>query len=180
MYVASFDIETSNLSANFGIVLCAVIQPWQGKQIVLRKDEFDGVNSDDSKLVGAVIQELNRYNVLIAHNGVRFDRPFLNTRAAKWGLEPLSPRGNFVDPVFLARKHLRMSYNGLDTIAKYLHTKHQKTPLDPDLWVTAVLDQNKESLDQIVHHCKNDVFVLEEITEKLIGFVGRINEWGSA
>ena len=180
MKTATFDIETSNLNANFGIVLCAVIKPWEGEKLtVLRIDEIEGdIRSDDSKVVEAIITELNKYTILIAHNGIKFDRTFLNTRATKWGLPLLNPRGNMIDPVILARKYLRMSYNGLDTIAQYLLTEHQKTPVMGHLWLKAVIDRDAEAMQEIVQHCVEDVLVLEEVMMKLVPYVSKINEWG--
>ena len=179
MKIATFDIETSALAANFGIVLCAVIKPWQGECQVYRLDQLPGARrSDDTKLVETVIAELNQYMILIAHNGVKFDRVFLNTRATKNGTALLNPRGNMIDPVILARKYLRMSYNGLDTIAQYLQTEHQKTPVLGHLWVQAVIDRDEAAMDEIVNHCIEDVYVLEEVANKLVPYVSKINEWG--
>ena len=181
MNVACFDLETSNLSANFGILLCANVKPWHGKSRTLHIGQFEHEHrSNDKALVEAVIDELNKYTILVAHNGVRFDRPFLNSRAAMWGVPPLSPKGNMVDPVQLARKHLRMSYNGLDSVAQFLQTKHQKTPVQGHLWIKAVLDRDPIALNEIIKHCELDVLVLEEVMEKLVPFVGQINQWGSA
>ncbi|KKL14685.1 hypothetical protein LCGC14_2513240, partial [marine sediment metagenome] len=83
--IATFDIETSNLSADFGRVLCAVVKQVGKKPIIFRGDTYaswkKGNKYDDSMLVKDIIEELNKHDVLIAHNGMKFDRPFLNTRA---------------------------------------------------------------------------------------------------
>ena len=181
MKIATFDLETSALSANFGIVLCGVVKPWQQEHKIFRIDQLKGATrSDDSKLVAALVAELNSYMILIAHNGIKFDRVFLNTRAIKHGIPLLNPRSNMIDPVLLARRYLRMSYNGLDTIAQYLQTEHQKTPVMGHLWMKAVIDRDAEALQEIINHCIEDVYVLEEVAQKLVPFVGKINEWGSA
>lgn len=179
MNIGVFDIETSALSANFGIVLCAVVRPWGEEPKVFRIDEYPGkMRSDDSALVSAVITELNKYMILVGHNGVRFDRVFLNTRATLHGIPLLNPSGNMIDPVILARKYLRMSYNGLDTIAQYLQTEHQKTPVLGHLWIQAVIDRDENALNAIVEHCIEDVYVLSEVAAKLTPFVKKITEWG--
>lgn len=179
--IVSFDLETSSLQAGFGVLLCAVIKPWKKAPIVLRIDsDPSGVNSDDSRLVSATITALRPYNILIAHNGVDFDRRFLNSRAVKWELDPLNPRGNIVDPVKIARRHLRVGSNSLASLSSFLATKHRKSPVDGDIWVRATLDRDKDAMDSIVKHCIADVLVLEEVAEKLIPFAGRITEWGSA
>lgn len=181
MEIACFDLETSSLRADFGIVLCGVIKPIGGRRVTYRIDDQEGtVGSCDMFVVEELIAELGKYLILIAHNGVRFDRPFLNARATLWGLPPMNPRGRIIDPVLLARKHLLVGSNRLDHLAMFLQTKHQKTPVDGAVWQRAVLDHDSAALDEIAHHCVNDVLVLEEIVTKLQPYIGKIQEWGSA
>ena len=180
MNICVFDLETSSLKANFGIILCGVHKPIGGKASVLRIDDFTDKWSEDASLVGALIGELSTPLILVAHNGVRFDRPFLNARAARWGLEPLNPRGRIIDPVVVARRHFAMSWNGLESLSVFLETKARKSPVDGGLWLRAILDHDKAALDAIVKHCVNDVLVLEEVVTKLQPYLGKIQEWGSA
>ena len=181
MKIASFDLETSSLLADFGIVLCGVVKPWDEPARIFRIDDYGGhVGSDDSPLVGRLIAELGEYLILVAHNGVMFDRKFLNARAVRARLEPLNPRGRIIDPVWLARKHLNLRSNSLEAVSMHLQTVHRKLPVDGAVWQKAVLDHDKVALDEIVAHCVEDVLVLEEVCERLQMFVGKIQEWGSA
>ena len=83
---ATFDIETTNLNADFGVVLCGVVLPHdsRARPIVFRADQINKrwaqCRSDDSGVVRAITAELSKYDVLIAHNGARFDIPYLKTR----------------------------------------------------------------------------------------------------
>jgi len=178
--ITTMDLETSNLKANFGVVLCGVYKPMGGKHQVLRLDDFTDKWSEDRDLVAALIAELSTPLILVAHNGVRFDRPFLNARAARWGLAPLNPRGRIIDPVVVARRHFAMSWNGLESLSVFLQTKHRKHPVDGGLWLRAILDHDKSAMDEIVEHCVNDVLVLEEVVEQLQPYIGKVQEWGSA
>lgn len=181
MKIASFDLETSSLLADFGIVLCGVVKPWAEPPVVFRIDDFDGeVGSDDSRLVRRLIADLGQYLILVAHNGVQFDRKFLNARAVRAKIEPLDPRGRIIDPVWLARKHLNLRSNSLEAVSMHLQTVHRKQPVDGSVWQRAVLDHDRQALDEIVEHCIQDVLVLEEVCERLQMFVGKIQEWGSA
>jgi len=178
-FLACFDLETSSLSADFGVVLCGVVKPWQGKARVYRIDELAGdVPSDDHLVVAALIEALSQYDILVAHNGVRFDRPYLNTRALKWGLPLLNPFGKIIDPVQHARRYLRMGGNSLANVAKTI-TKHQKSSVDGNVWVRAAMDRDKEAMDTVVKHCIKDVVVLEAVTERLRPFIKKIDERGS-
>ena len=181
MQIACFDLETSSLKANFGVVLCGVVKPIGGPMKVFRLDNYaDCIGSNDSALVAALITELSGYLILVAHNGVNFDRKFLNARATRWGLAPLNPRGRMVDPVVVARKHFAISWNGLESLSTFLQTKNRKEGVDGDLWLRAILDHDREAMDAIVQHCKKDVLVLTEVVTKLQPYIGRIQEWGSA
>ena len=186
--IATFDIETSNLNANFGIVLCAVIKPMHGKEKVYRLDKTEAWKSgrryDDSELVCEVIDELNTHDILIAHNGVRFDKPFLNTRAlcqnAPAGMPILDPRCKMIDPVLLARKYLRMSWNSLDNLLDFMGLG-QKTKVTGNVWMKALLGngrEGKKNMDEVVAHCIIDVVELERLVGKIRKFVTRINEFG--
>lgn len=179
--VASFDIECSSLNADFGIVLCGVVIPTGGEPRIFRADELNKKwktkRSDDSGTVSAIIEELGRYDILAAHNGLRFDLPFLRTRAARWGFPPLSSP-KLIDPVLIARRNLKMSYNGLERIADFLGC-NTKTKLSGDLWVRASMDGDTEAMDYIVEHCIQDCQMLEKIVDAVKGYCPAFNSKGS-
>lgn len=177
-----FDIETSHLCADFGIVLCACVKPDGKPPIIFRGDKlvegWKTKRSDDSKLVKAIADELEKYEVWVAHNGRRFDIPFLNTRLLRGGHKPLNIPKVLVDPVELARNKMRMTYNGLDQLAQMLGV-NSKTIVEPDKWLAATLDGNVQALNYIVEHCKQDVVTLELVTDKLKTLSSGFNNWGS-
>ena len=177
-----FDIETSSLNANFGIVLCAVVKGSDRKKPhVFRGDLFPswqaGMRSDDRELVSAIVAQLDQYDVLVAHNGARFDIPFLRTRMAKWNIG-IFPSKKLVDPVQLCRNKLRMSSNGLASIASLLGAG-EKTVVDGNMWIRASLDGDTESMDYIVEHCKRDVDILERVADSVKQYSSVFNTYGS-
>lgn len=187
--IACFDIETSNLSADFGVVLCAVVKPYGGKAKVYRADDYPsfkaGRKYDDAALVQDIIRELNQHDILVAHNGVNFDRPFLNTRAiqqaASKGVDILDPRGKIIDPVKLCRKYLRFSYNSLDRVLQHLGLGSKKA-VRGDQWLRALLSvgtEQRRAMNHVVVHCVQDVVLLERAVGRLRKFVTKINEWGA-
>ena len=179
-FACTLDIETTNLAPDFGIVLCAVIKPFGGEAKVYRIDSKKRWTRDDTKLVGDIITELNKYVIIVAHNGTRFDRRFLNGRALRHGLPLLNPKGKIIDPLSLAWKHLNLKMNSLEKLSWFLGCEHEKTPTLPDTWLAAAIDHDPEALQLIVDHCIADVLLLEEVLEKMQALVGNINEWGSA
>lgn len=179
MKVASFDLETTSLKANFGVVLCACIKPFGGAVKTFRGDKYSSwkkQRSNDKDLCMAVLDELKDYDIWIAHNGVKFDVPFLTTRLLQHGI--VTPKEKIIDPVKLARRHLRIGYNSLEQLSSFFQLG-SKTGVDGKYWVRAALDGDRESMDYIVEHCIKDVVLLEKLMNKLRPYVAKIDNWGS-
>jgi len=162
-------------------VLCGVIKPTDGEPMVFRGDELNRKwktkRSDDSAVVKAIIEELGRWDLLAAHNGLKFDLPFLRTRAARWDLPPFSSP-KLIDPVLIARRNLKMSYNGLERLADFLGC-NTKTPVEGAKWMRASLDGDTEAMDEIVAHCVQDVLMLEKIVQAVKGYCRCFDNKGS-
>jgi len=177
-----FDLETSSLNADFGIVLCAVVKPDTGKAKVFRGDKLNPDwherRSDDSAVVAATVEELSRYDIWIAHNGLRFDVPFLRARLMRSGLPPL-PDKKLIDPCQLARNKLKVSFNSLSSLANHLGC-NSKTDVTPQHWLAAALDGDEKAMSYIATHCLEDCKTLERVVEALKPYISSINTWGSA
>ena len=183
---AIFDLETSDLAGDRGIVLCAVIQSSRRKKpYVIRTDETNakgwraGQRGDDSKTVAQVCDILVDHDVLAAHNGTRFDVPFLRTRRLRWGMKPM-PEVKIVDPLSIAWRKLRLRSNRLGAISDHLGIKDKKTPLDLSIWMDAILNGTRASMDLIVEHCVADVAVLAGVLNFVKPFIRVLDERGSA
>lgn len=175
------DLETTNLSADFGVVLCGAIKPDGQEPVVFRADylnpRWKRQRSDDKKVTKAIVDAMSDYDIWIIHNGAKFDLPFLRTRLLRWNLDPL-PSKKLVDPVLLARNKLRMSYNSLEQIANHLGC-NTKTEVKPEMWLAASLDGSTEAMDYISEHCIQDVIVLEQVISKLKHYSSNFNTYGS-
>lgn len=183
---AVFDIETSDLEADRGVILCAVIKSSKREEpLILRIDETDrkswkrGLRGHDRNLVRAIADELEDHDVLVAHNGMWFDLPFVRTRQLRWGQKRL-PDMKVVDPFQVARRKFRLKSNGLGRIADYVGIKERKTPLDMSVWADAILNGTKASLDLIVEHCVADVEVLDGVLGFVKPYVRVLDDRGSA
>lgn len=166
----TWDLETSNLNASIGFLLCCVIKPWGGEAKTFRIDEspgYDDNRSDDRWLAKQIRAELEKHVIAIAYNGQRFDAPFLNTRLMLAKAKPISPVVKHLDPLYAARYRLRLHSNRLETLVETFGIRNKKTPLDGNLWIKAAVGV-KGALDVVVKHCVKDVFALEEVTQKLI------------
>lgn len=158
-----------------GRLLCsgykAVIPPEHGKtkSYILRGDDPRFLNkknlADDSELAIAARDELEKYDVVIAHNGVLFDRKFLNARLLKFGERPLKPMF-FVDTMWIVRTHIRTS-SKLDNLQQHLGLPDEKTKITWDDWQRAV-GGDKAAMNQVVRHNEQDLIVLEQAYWRLL------------
>lgn len=168
LHTCTWDIESSNLDGDFGIMLCASIKPWGRPMKTFRLDEFTNKFWDDSALAEAVRDELEKFQVVIHHYGDRFDVPFLNTRLIGNHKRLLITSNMcFVDTWWQAKKRMKLHSNRLAALITHLDTKVTKTGLDGHLWTRAVAG-DKEALDEVVRHNIHDVKALEQVTRRIV------------
>lgn len=179
-----FDLETSSLNANEGILLVACIKSSELGMITLRIDETDeyywsrGLRAHDNIIVQRTTDILAEHDVVVAHNGRWFDLPFLRTRllAHKMGR---MPDFKLVDPCTILRNKFRMKSNGLAAIIDHLGLRDRKTPLDMSVWVDATLNGSSKALDKIVKHCIQDVRALEGVFNAVKPYIKQLDDRGS-
>lgn len=176
MNIGVFDLETSNLNADFGIVLCGVIKPFDSKRLtVLRLDDMPSYKrsrSNDRSIAKALKEELEKYDIWVSYNGRRFDIPFLNARLMFHRLKPLR-RTKHIDLLYQVRYKLKIHSGRLQAVQEFLGLSEEKTRIYGQHWVRA-LTGNRASWNYIVDHCKQDVRVLDEVYQELKGFVTAI------
>jgi hypothetical protein len=181
--IGVIDIETTGLNAGFGVILCAVVKAYAPDELrIFRADDYDpwkqGKRANDGPLLRDILAYTEDIDVLVAHNGVNFDLPFIRTRALVHGLPPVNFQ-KIIDPVKLARNHFRFPGNSLNSISHVIGTKVDKTPLKPETWQRAALNGDADAMEDIVTHCIFDVEVLEEVCWKIRGYVKQIDTIGS-
>lgn len=139
-----------------------------GKVYTFRADDEQFASDDlvdDSILAASIRDELEKFDVLVGHNSLLFDRKFLNARLLKGGHEILRPRWH-VDTMWIVRSQFRMS-SKLMNVQKMLNLPEEKTEIDWDQWARAGA-YYKPGMDEVVHHCEQDVKVLEQAYWKLL------------
>lgn len=182
-----FDIETTALEADRGAILCACYESSEDPGVIhtLRNDEISakdwkqGRRGNDKELVYQMNKLVRAHDVIVAHNGVSFDLPFLRTRALKWKLKPLG-EPKTIDPLRLALRKFRLKQNRLGSISSFLGIEAEKTPLDLVVWADVMLNGTKASMDLIVEHCIADVKVLAEVLPYVKPFAKVFDDKGSA
>lgn len=125
--------------------------------------------NDDLEVVKWAREIIAGADVVITHNGKRFDWKFFQTRIAYHGLEPL-PKIHHIDTVQESKKHLYLFNNRLNTVAKFLTKTKKKDTGGWELW-EKVLERDRKSQKKMTAYCKQDVRVLEKVFKKLLPFI---------
>lgn len=171
MKILAWDLECSNLSADFGIILCCgVKEVGKGKPRIL--DILDYANKDrdliaaERRLLIDVSETLLDSDVWLTHFGTHYDIPFINSRLLYHKLPTLPANFAHIDTWKIARNRLKLHNNRLVSISTFLGTEDEKNAIKPEQWIRA-LSGHKASMAYIVEHCRRDVLVLEEAYTRL-------------
>ena len=159
-----FDLETTNLKADFGIILCGCIKAFGQEVKVWRGDKYPSwkINmADDRSIVKDLAAELRKHAIVITHYGGGFDIPYLRAKMMYYGLEPLPPMFH-IDTYRIAKSNMLLQRRRLETLAEYL-SLGPKTHVEGGLWLDAAMNGTKEAMERIVKHCIVDVEVLEKL-----------------
>lgn len=171
--VLLFDIECTNLAANFGYIL-SVAWKWSGRWRsgvkcldITQSPHFKRNPTDDSWLVENFRHIVEDADIIIGHYSTKFDYPFLQARAL-YHQQPLFPTDiKHIDTWRIARQKLKLNSNRLSSLAAHLGLE-EKTPLSGPIWIRAMAG-HVPSIRYVVAHNKQDVVVLEQCYDKIKG-----------
>lgn len=154
---AFFDIETSNLAASIGDILCACVRA-DGET----KNFVSTTRHGDEKLIVRLARELRKYDYVVTWYGTGFDFPFLATRLLMTRNEPIGAIRH-IDLYYTSRSRFKFHSNRLDAVEESLLSgKTRKTRIVGDIWRRAHRG-NKEAMQYILDHCQKDVEILEDV-----------------
>ncbi len=177
MKVLFTDIETTDLKALMGRVLCASFCDLTGDTWTFRGDfgHLKGENAiDDSRLAVAIRDEWEKYDLLVAHNGRLFDIPFLNARLAHAGERPFQPHFILDTLYYLNSSSMRIGSAKLVNAQKFFRLGEEKTELVWETWQLAAAGDRK-AMDEVVEHCEADVRVLRELYPHVLPYVKNLH-----
>lgn len=123
---------------------------------------------DDYHVCAALHAVLSTADILIAHNGDKYDLKFAEARMLAHGLPPLPPIQS-IDTLKVARRRFLFNSNRLDYLGKFLKVG-QKKSTPKGLWLR-VLAGDARALKTIVAYNKQDVLLLERVFEKLKPYI---------
>jgi len=164
-----WDIEASNLNANWGFVFC-IGYMWLGEKkptIISGRDfpAFKKNTTDDRPVLNAFQPVFESADIVVTHYGVRFDLPFIQTRRMIHGMQPMS-YATHIDTWRLAKYTMKFNSNRLATVSESLPYKDlkkapRKTPILPENWSRAIAG-HLPSIKTIEEHCALDILVLRD------------------
>lgn len=115
---------------------------------------------DDSRIMGSLWTLFDEADILIAHNGDRFDIPKANTRFLLHGLRPPSPYQS-IDTLKVLKRMFKFSSNRLDYVNKEMGLTRKIDTGGFELW-SRCMNGEQEALNEMSSYCDQDVRILEE------------------
>lgn len=120
--------------------------------------------ADDRELIRNLFDLLDEADIVVAHNGHKFDLPTIIGRGVVHGYRPPSPY-YVVDTLLVARREFRFVSNSLANLCNEMgltkKDSHKKFP-GFELWLEC-LRGNDEAWDEMRHYNVQDVITLEEL-----------------
>ena len=133
---------------------------------VLKSEE--AINRDDSRVLESMWNLLNEADIVIAHNGDRFDLRKLNWRFINNEMDPPTPFRS-IDTLKIARKEFAAPSYKLDFLTKNFGL-HTKLTTDFQLWVDC-MEGDKDRLGEMSTYNKRDVVALEDVYLKIRPYI---------
>jgi uncharacterized protein YprB with RNaseH-like and TPR domain len=136
--------------------------------VIKRSEILSGKN--DYRLVKELINIINKeVDIVLSYYGTGFDIPFLRTRALEHNLQFPQYKEKYHLDLYYQVKHLmKLHRNSLDSATKFLEIPG-KNHVDLKIWNKAKLG-DKEALEYVIGHNREDVIILEELYKRLKGF----------
>jgi DNA polymerase elongation subunit (family B) len=139
---------------------------WLGEPDIIYEENR---TEDDRAIIERLVFYLDLADIVVAHNGDRFDLPKIRARALVNGIKPPSPV-KIVDTYKIAKKEFGFPSNSLEYLCDALDCKvkkgkHKQFP-GFELWLEC-LRKNEEDWLELKEYNIDDVIALEELYLKL-------------
>jgi uncharacterized protein YprB with RNaseH-like and TPR domain len=167
------DIEASNLSGDYGIVLSVAVLDLQTNKIWESWITPEGIQAghEDKRILQELVEHLKNYTGIVTYFGSRYDSPFLKTRAMVNGIHfPDHTSGlKHVDLYFVARRNFSLSRRSLENSCRHLLGKTTKNHIDAKSWRDGLRGSPK-AVAYIRDHCRRDVRDTAALYRRIIRF----------
>jgi DNA polymerase elongation subunit (family B) len=154
------------------IIVCFSVKWLGGKQITKALPDYPGYKTgaeDDRRLVAELRGLLDEADVVVAHNGRKFDFKRINARMVIHGILPPSPYAT-VDTLVAARQHFGFSQNKLDALGKTLGVGQKVHTGGYTLW-QGCLAGDERAWRRMKRYNAQDVTLLERVYRRLLPWI---------
>jgi len=132
---------------------------------------------NDKQLMEFFAPLLDSADIVVAHNGDRFDLTVLNSRLLAHGMKPVHYSKTF-DTKKIAKNKFHLPSNKLDDIADFLNIERKISHSGKSMWFGCEKG-NKKDWDNMKRYNKRDVVILEKIMTRILPFVKLTNQFHS-
>ncbi len=155
--------DVIDFKANWYILSFAVKEIGQPVRVfgLIDYPGYENDKEDDKALMKDLWQVLEDADIVVAHNGDRFDLPKINTRFLTHGMQPPSPYKT-VDTLQIARKIFKFDSNKLDELGRYLGVGRKMPHTGFHLWKSC-MEGSKKAWAKMKRYNAQDVVLLEKI-----------------
>lgn len=137
----------------------------------------EALAGDDKRIVRELIDLLNQADIIVAHNGDKFDVRKINARILYHGLEYPKDYESF-DTLKICRREFGLTMNKLDYVCRFLKIKGKLQTGGQKLW-NDCREGNQEALTKMSRYCDNDVKILDEVFKRLLPYIrSNPKRWG--
>ncbi len=190
--VLLFDIETSLIKyGGFGLrteyidyrtiikdwYIISAAWKWLGEKKIytasLCADDADleAIWSSDYSVVKALAEVVEEADVLVYHNGDKFDLKKLRTRMIKHDMQPFNRKIVSIDTLKQARKYFGFTSNRLDYIGQFLGVG-RKSQHGSNLWINILKREDLyNTVKKIEKYNKGDIVLLENVYKKMSPYI---------
>lgn len=171
--VGYLDIETSNFSASFGVVITWCIKENGGKiyEGYLQDEDFNNLDGQyDKRILKECVDAMLLFDRLVVYWGKdrRFDIPFLRTRAVSMGLDfPLYQERVVNDLYDIVKNKFKFGRNSLAAACTQMGINSKDTPISPQTWMDATVGRRADAIQTILQHNREDVVSTEQLWNKI-------------
>jgi len=120
---------------------------------------------DDLLICSSLWRLMDEADIIVAHNGNKFDIPKVNARFLKHGLGPPSPYRK-IDTLLEARRYFNFTSNKLEHLGNHLRVGKKMKHQGHELW-TKCIQGDMDAWNTMVKYNRQDIVVLEGVYYKL-------------
>jgi uncharacterized protein YprB with RNaseH-like and TPR domain len=170
-----YDLETTNLKADFGTILC-IGYKWYNEDYIYCPSitDYAGWKKDPSdckkllKLLTDFKKVWDTADIVVSYFGKGFDMKFLNAKTFEYDMEPLRQFNgpSHVDCFYTVKGTMALSRKSLQNVGYVGGFSAEKTPVEGKIWRRAATG-HAPSIKYIIDHCYADIELLEEAYDRL-------------